>query len=164
MAWPASIPTIGSGGFATSAQFNDFRDALKAIGDPWPAYTPTLTASTTNPTLGTSSVVGFYRKLGKTVDIDVAITIGSGFVAGSGGYQISFPSGIAPLISNASAALGIGTVRDASPSATTAYTAYLFSASRFSLINAGGVVASAYPITWAAGDIISATIRGMQIA
>jgi hypothetical protein len=57
------------------------------------AYTPVLTASTTNPTLGTgSSVVGSYQKIGKTINFRVQITFGtSGVNAGSGFYFVSLP-------------------------------------------------------------------------
>lgn len=164
MAWPSGgIPTIGSGGFATSAQFNDFRDALKAIGDPWPSYSPTLTAATTDPTIGASSVSGYYRKLGNTCDIDVDILIGSGWAPGTGNYRISFPSGITPRTSNASDALGFATIRDANTTSTTEHTAYYFAASAFAIIGVGGVVGPGVPITWATGDLISVRIRAMQV-
>lgn len=58
------------------------------------AFTPVLTASTTNPTLGTgSSRVGYYRYIGpKLVWFTVDITFGtSGVNAGSGIYSVSLP-------------------------------------------------------------------------
>ena len=61
----------------------------------WTSYVPVLTASTTNPTMGTaSSTTGsFYTKIGPTVAGKMWLTFGtSGFVAGSGTYTISLPS------------------------------------------------------------------------
>lgn len=59
----------------------------------WTSFTPTLTASTTNPTLGTGSgAVGGYSIWGKTVFYRFNIQFGtSGTNAGSGTYRISVP-------------------------------------------------------------------------
>lgn len=59
----------------------------------WRSWTPTLTASVTNPTLGTgSSTEGFYIKIGRTVIAQFAIVFGSsGVNPGSGSYRIELP-------------------------------------------------------------------------
>lgn len=59
----------------------------------WTSYTPTLTASTTNPTLGTGSTAsGSYMQIGKVCIFRVRIVFGtSGVAAGSGTYLISLP-------------------------------------------------------------------------
>lgn len=59
----------------------------------WTSYTPTLTAVTTNPTLGTGSeATGRYTQIGKTVIATARFTFGtSGVNAGSGAYRISLP-------------------------------------------------------------------------
>lgn len=59
----------------------------------WRSWTPTLTASVTNPTLGTGSAAeGFYMKIGRTVIAQFAILFGSsGVNAGSGVYRIDLP-------------------------------------------------------------------------
>ncbi len=56
-------------------------------------YTPTLTGSTTNPTLGSgSSVSGFYKRLGRWVRGKAVITFGSsGTAVGSGYYGLLLP-------------------------------------------------------------------------
>ena len=56
-------------------------------------YTPTLTGSTTDPTLGSgSSVSGFYKRLGRWVRGKAVITFGtSGTAAGSGMYGLLLP-------------------------------------------------------------------------
>ena len=61
----------------------------------WTDYTPTLTASTTNPTLGSSTITGRYQNIGsKTylVRVSLAITTGGAWNAGSGEWQVSLPS------------------------------------------------------------------------
>lgn len=58
----------------------------------WTAYTPTLTASTTNPTMGTGSVVsGYYMQIGKIVFYRFYLSFGTGMTAGTGSYEISLP-------------------------------------------------------------------------
>ena len=66
-----------------------------ASGNTWNTYTPTLTASTSNPTLGTgSSVAGEWRYLdnGDWVMAQGKIIFGtSGVAVGSGTYRVSLP-------------------------------------------------------------------------
>jgi hypothetical protein len=59
----------------------------------WQDHTPTLTASTTNPTLGTGSVQwGRYCKVGTTVVYQGLVKFGtSGINVGSGTYWFSLP-------------------------------------------------------------------------
>ena len=59
----------------------------------WGAYTPALTAATTNPTLGTGgAITGKFIQIGKTVIGWALVTFGtSGTNAGSGAYFLSLP-------------------------------------------------------------------------
>lgn len=60
----------------------------------WTSYTPVLTASTTNPTIGSSVWDAAYCQIGKTVHVRLKLTLGAGFAVGSGAYIFSLP--IAP--------------------------------------------------------------------
>lgn len=63
----------------------------------WTSYTPTLTAVTTNPTLGSSTISGRYKALdSKTyiVVINLSITTGGAWNAGSGEWKFSLPAGV----------------------------------------------------------------------
>lgn len=166
MAWPSSIPTFVPGP-ALVADLNDLGDALKAIGDQWTAYTPTLTAATTDPTLGTSSITGRYRKLGKTADIHIRLVIGaSGWDPGSGIYRFGLPSGVVPYLQNAGGAMGVATVRDASVPVTYAYRVTYFATTAVQLISTGtspASLTSSAPITWANGDAIDLHIQSLEI-
>lgn len=66
---------------------------LNTIGAAWETWTPALTASTTNPTLGTgSTAAGRYGRIQKTVFGQFTIAFGSsGTNAGSGFYFVSLP-------------------------------------------------------------------------
>lgn len=117
MAWTAPRTWV-AGEVVTAALLNThLRDNLLAIGDGvWTAYTPTLTATTTSPTLGSgSSALGRYARLGNTVKYDYKITFGtSGVVAGSGTYLISLP--IAPSTAWSNRFVGTGFCIDTSAS------------------------------------------------
>lgn len=63
----------------------------------WTNYSPTLTAVTTNPTLGSSVVAGRYKQLdSKTyiVVIRFTVTTGGAWNAGSGEWKFSLPAGL----------------------------------------------------------------------
>lgn len=94
----------------TSADIDALLVAERAA---WTAYTPTLTAATTNPTLGSGSVTGAYRQRGKTVQGRVRVAFGTSFTAGSGTYYISLPATPAAAHANLSA-IGTATAGDAS--------------------------------------------------
>ena len=65
---------------------------LNGIGE-WLSYTPVLTATTTDPTLGTgSSSVGGYSRIQNLIVYRFSIAFGSsGVNAGSGSYEVSLP-------------------------------------------------------------------------
>ncbi len=91
MAW-TNPRTWVAGEVPTAAIFNTHvRDNFKAIGDAWTAYTPVLTAATTNPTIGNGSIAGAYIQVGKLVHFRATVTFGSTSTAGSGAYSISLP-------------------------------------------------------------------------
>lgn len=78
MAWTA-------GAVLTAAQLNLYAP------QEWTAYTPALTALTTNPTLGNSTLTGKWARFGKLYHFRISLTIGSTFTAGSGAYFLSLP-------------------------------------------------------------------------
>lgn len=77
----------------TSALLNtELRDPLTALQATWTAYTPVLTASTTNPTLGSGgTLTGAYHQLGKSIFWTVDLLFGTAPSAGSGNYWITLP-------------------------------------------------------------------------
>jgi hypothetical protein len=87
---------------------------LNTIGAVAEAYTPALTAVTTNPTLGTGSYQeGRYQVIQKRAFVEGAIFFGtSGAAAGTGNYRISVPSAVSIRSNNAP--IGYGLFYDAS--------------------------------------------------
>lgn len=70
----------------------DIAAAIALLGQ-WKTFTPTLTASTTDPNIGTTGSVqtSRYMQLGKTVIYQGIIKFGSGSSTGNGSYYISLP-------------------------------------------------------------------------
>lgn len=156
MAWPASIPTFLTGiGGVTVAKLNQLRDALKAIGDPWTAYTPTWSATTTNPTLNNGTLSGAYIQAGKLIHFRVVLTFGSTTNPGSGGWYFTLPAvpnlpGYVAIDSGAFAYDTSATGRRSGTVVTQDGTGRIY------LIDgSGGVIGSAAPWAWANGDSLS---------
>jgi hypothetical protein len=130
-------------------------------------YTPTLTASTTNPTLGSgSSAVGWWQRIGNLIIGGATIRFGtSGAAAGSGNYIVSLPFDADTTFMQTgglgiSSAIGDALVRDNSAVNTGSRqaTCYLGTVGDVLLALANGtnqVVTDAVPFTWAASDGIS---------
>lgn len=68
---------------------------LMPNGPIWLTYTPSWTASTTNPTIGNGTIAGRYYKTGYLVCFSVYILGGSTTTGGSGTYALSLP--VTPL-------------------------------------------------------------------
>jgi hypothetical protein len=138
-------------------------DAIKLSG--WSSWTPSLTAATTNPTLGTgSSAQGIYVQIGKLVIAQFSISFGtSGVNAGSGIYSVSLPvTAKATFGSNPEHRLGVAVAFDNSTffaarpmislnTTTTVGFVYPLSAEP----GLFGNVAHDAPWTWAASDNLS---------
>lgn len=119
-------------------------------------FTPSLTAGTTNPTLGTGSTsTGRYTLWnGKICTYWGQIAFGTASVnAGSGQYFISLP-----FTSNAATNIttGCAMMRDSSAGTITPGSSYLAaSVTTLSMVTASGTVASASPWVWAASDYLT---------
>lgn len=140
---------------------------LTWLGATTTSYAPTLTAFTTNPTLGTgSSTSGRYTKIGSLVAGHGLITFGSsGVNAGSGVYFVSLPTAV-----DASLAVGtlLGTARIVCAGLNTRCDLYLNSAAlgqcrlTYTSVAVNGTYVSATnaaPGAWAANDSITYQFR-----
>jgi len=82
----SNVASMSPAGLLTVADFF-------MTGGVWTAYTPVLTAATTNPTIGNGSIIGRYRMYGKTVHFAMEFVFGSTSTAGSGAWSFSLPPG-----------------------------------------------------------------------
>lgn len=89
MAWTAPR-TWTAGETVTATLLNThLRDNLKALGDPWTSYTPTLTGMS----LGNGTVSARYILAGHTLFLRIRIAAGT-TTTFSGSVTISLPSGV----------------------------------------------------------------------
>jgi hypothetical protein len=155
--------TAVAGDVLTAAFWNsNVRDNLNEVAPlfaAWTSWTPVLTATTTNPTIGTGNIrTGQYQKVGTLVNVQFRIVFGtSGVAAGSGVYRFTLP--ITPSLLSANFdPIGHGVIYDSS-------------AADFRVVSLMGVggdtvefyfngatnffVTNAQPWTWAAGDVLN---------
>lgn len=132
---------------------------LKWEGSAWTSYTPTLTATTTNPTLGSSVLEGYYKEIDDElylVKICYVVTTGGAFNPGSGTYSFALPfaAAAAPAFQ-----FGVAYVGDAGTTHFAGVARVAASASAIATLVAADstgakTVTHNAPITWATGDII----------
>lgn len=125
---------------------------LKWRAGGWTSFTPTLTAVTTNPTIGDGTLTGRYRKLDdKTVALRISWFFGSTSNAGSGNYTFALPGGMTAQGAQSLA----GFLLDTSTRIFNV-TGYLNAGATGILIvsdtNNPGWVSHNAPMTWATGD------------
>lgn len=125
-------------------------------------YTPVLTASTTNPTMGTGATAeGRYTIFGgKWCIVRGTIQFGtSGAAAGTGQYLISLPFNTSASITPGVANVGSSYMRDNSVPAIVQGICYAAAnVGTFSLVANNVTVTAAAPWTWANQDYISWTM------
>jgi hypothetical protein len=119
------------------------------------AWTPVLTASSSNPTLGSGgTITGRYVQIGKLVIATANIIFGSsGVGAGSGTYQIDLP-----VNSTGVTFMGSGRVFDSGGSVHGVAAPIVTAADQMLVLYNGAIVTHAVPWTWAANDVINLTI------
>lgn len=64
-------------------------------GGTWTAYTPSWTATTTNPSIGNGSIAGRYQLVGKTCIAKFEVVAGTTTNFGSGSWSFSLPFTVA---------------------------------------------------------------------
>lgn len=122
----------------------------------WQAYTPTWTASGSNPSIGNGTLNGWYIQTGKRVDFYVKVVGGSSTNFGSGSYNFALP-----VQSVSSYSFGpIGNMMINHTSTSTAYMGFVFIGSSATVFNArdsngSNLLTNAAPATWAQGDTLS---------
>lgn len=117
-------------------------------------YTPVVTASTTNPTLGSgaTAVAEYYFHNGDECTVRGNVTFGSTMTAGSGQYFISLPPGVT-VASTGILLTGTAMLRDNSAGSVVPAVSYVGGgATTLSITSTSGIVGSGTPWAWAASD------------
>jgi hypothetical protein len=133
-------------------------DIETGAGISYTAWTPALTASSSNPTLGSgSNAQGRYFKTGKFVHAYGSINFGSsGVAAGSGVYWISTPVTMRTSVNADMNQIGMAYLFDSSASALRVVNLRYTTTTTVTMLNisTNADVTNAVPWTWAASDAL----------
>jgi len=151
MAWTDPPRTWVAGEIPTASIFNvHVRDQLKAIGDAWTAWTPTLSGWT----LGNGTLTGAKLTAGKLTIGRVTYTVGSTDTP-SGNLAISLP---ATSAMPTGVAIGQAGLFDTSASARAFRAVWQASTTTMQFsTEADARITPTAPWTWATGDAVLAT-------
>lgn len=154
----------------TAADMNtyvrDNFDAVAPIGVALDTFTPTLEATTTNPTLGTgSTALGVATRLGRLAIIHIKIRFGtSGTAAGSGDYLIRWAAAgsaynVYADLNTDDHVIGSGFINDSSASNSFTVSCQVSTANTVKLVYdqtswSNFEVGNANPWTWGDSDLI----------
>lgn len=155
--WTTTPRTWVAGEVPTATHFNEnLRDFGRAFADAWTSYTPTLTASTTNPTNWTQT--GYYMRAGKLVHVKFSLTAGASMTAGSGTYRIALPVNASTALANAVCQSSLNLYDSSGNIAWSTGFLWVAAAAYVQMQYANGAasvnIANNAPWTWAANDII----------
>ncbi|MER5790091.1 hypothetical protein [Streptomyces sp. NPDC001980] len=121
----------------------------------WNTYTPTWTATTTNPSIGDGTLTGRYAVVGKVCHFTTLVTFGAATTYGSGNYSFGLPvtagalGGLPQFQGVAAVSVGRALI-SCQPGASTGATAYTIwgpasaSSSTATQLGSGGVLGTAY--------------------
>ena len=151
----------GTGSSPYFARSDDPR--FKYLTEDWTAYTPVLTATSSNPVLGSSTLTGRYKRLNASsylIRVSYTVTTGGSYAAGSGAYEFSLPDGVTPA---SATAVGSFAILD---SGTRRYTGTCLVASGGTKItpciveyaSSDRTVQHNLPVVWATGDTMDMQI------
>jgi hypothetical protein len=122
---------------------------------PWTAYSPTFTAVSGSPSMGTGGfLLARYQQVGKTVHYEARGLFGTGASAGTGGWSFSLP--VAAATTSNIFRIGSAYCRDTSAGGSGHFASIAVidtsTPTVLNLFNVTGQVGSAYPFTWVATD------------
>ena len=146
-------------------EFYDGTQWVALAGDAQ-SFNPTLSATTTNPNLGsTGSTEGWYSRVGDLVYFQFVVRFaGSGISQGSGTYHISVP--FTPKSISSSSVISRGRATAADSSASTARDVGLLLGTDLQMRPITTTLASQTPlthadigVTWAAGDTLAGQVE-----
>ena len=149
------------GEVVTAALMNqEIRDQFNSAFAAWSSYTPTWTASTTNPVIGNGTLTGLYMKVGRVCHVHVEMTAGSTTTYGSGSWSFSLPAA-----STTSPGIRIGTAQASGSIRAAGHTTVNSSSSAFGLwfpattaVSNLSACTPTVPFTWANTNILRCSL------
>jgi hypothetical protein len=149
MAWTNPRTWLAAETVTAALMNTHLRDNLKAIGDPFVAYTPTWTAATTNPSIGNGTLSGSVAHVGRWVRFRISITFGSTTSAGDGAWLFSAPTS---LVTGVEMPAGECIIRDASPINRMGGVIYSVNSTTFGVLMHNDSKLGSATIAWATDD------------
>ena len=157
MPYTGSPPTFSTGEKSgVAAKLNQLRDFARSLTDSSTPWTPSLTATGTNPTNWTAT--GAYFRAGKLVVARFSVTAGASSTAGSGNYRLALPATAVGALSS----VGVARAYDQSTGNIVLLEVNLASADNMGFdypaaapIGGFTQVANTSPWAWSTGDYIA---------
>ena len=87
---PSNPITITFDDFSVSPQ----TAPIGTVATDWISYTPTLKGTGGDPNIGTGSIVGRWRRVGDSLQVQCEVTAGTGALSGTGNYYFTLPTGL----------------------------------------------------------------------
>jgi hypothetical protein len=159
--------TFASGATLTAAQLNENRDAWLGVTAAWTtdarSSAVVWTGTGTNPVLGNGFLISKYMQIGKTIDWEVRITMGSTTTFGSAGWLLNPPVAygttyLANFYARAYDA-SLSTSLGWQLNADLVSAAVQITCAPTTQPNADRLVTSAIPFAWATSDVLSLNVR-----
>jgi hypothetical protein len=153
------MTVVFAGDTIDAADNNALNTEIVSLEDQWTAYTPDISAGGGSPTVGTgATVVGWYKKNGRTVTAVGRVVFGTSLSLGTGGTFFSLPFTSA----NRANTVWTGTAKFTDVSATSSghFIAVCILANNASVMSFFGAQATSQqltgttPFTWVATDTI----------
>ncbi len=121
----------------------------------WTSYTPTWTASVTNPVLNNGTIDGRYKQVGKIVHFYINILMGSTTTFGAGDWRVSLPVTAQNNFNVIANAMYLdNTIQWYEGSAFNAFTG---STTTLTMYYTNTTVSNISPFNWASGDYLVIT-------
>jgi hypothetical protein len=125
---------------SATVTFDDFSVGPTVVvnGTPvtdWVSYTPTLKGTSADPNIGAGSIVGRWRRVGDSLQVQCEATAGAGAASGTGNYYFTLPTGL--VIDTARIALVSGSETITSLGSASIFNASVASAVGFPIVLSG---------------------------
>lgn len=92
---PAATHNPATGGTPTAAWGDILNANFAELGAAWTAFTPAMTFSGGGSlTIGNGTIAGAYRQIGKTLDVNISLVVGSTTSFGTNDWRFTLPNSL----------------------------------------------------------------------
>jgi hypothetical protein len=94
--YTGTVPTLLAGELADADKLVEITNFMTAMTAAWTSYTPGWAASAGTPAIGNGTLNGAYRRIGKTLDLQINLIAGSTTTYGTAGayWLFGLPAGL----------------------------------------------------------------------